>query len=183
MPGQIAPGSGLNCERISDLHQLSSEMRMTILNSHFNWQPFGCTYFRWKSICNLRVACWRPAMPDNHPRKTAALAQVMAALGNTTRLTLVSRLSMTEKFAGQSISELAEGTGLTRQAVTKHLEILAEAGLVKRLKPGRATLYELNTEPVRSAIEALTVVDKQWARTQARLKAYVKKFLEDHTNT
>ena len=107
------------------------------------------------------------------PNKTE-ITKILAALGNLTRLALVEQLSMAETFAGQSISELAESSGITRQAVTKHLEVLAEAGLVSRLKPGRATWYELKVEPLKAAIEALTSVANQHQRSQQRLKKFAR---------
>jgi DNA-binding transcriptional ArsR family regulator len=112
---------------------------------------------------------------------TEFVAKILAALGNSTRLALVKRLSTTETFGGQSISELAEETGLTRQATTKHLEVLADAGLLSRMKPGRATYYELKSEPVSRAIEALTAVVKQQVRSQQSLRLYREKFLGKDT--
>jgi DNA-binding transcriptional ArsR family regulator len=107
----------------------------------------------------------------------ASVAKILAALGNTTRLALVTRLSMAETFAGQSISELTETSGLTRQAITKHLEALADAGLVRRRKPGRATWYELEAEAVDRAIKTLTVISKQRARSRQKLKSYKEEIL------
>jgi DNA-binding transcriptional ArsR family regulator len=98
------------------------------------------------------------------------VAKIFAALGNSTRLTLVKRLATAETFGGQSISELAEDTGLTRQAITKHLEVLADAGIVSRMKPGRATYFELKSEPVSHAMGALAVLVKQRLRAEQELK-------------
>jgi len=100
------------------------------------------------------------------------VAKILAALGNSTRLMLVERLSKAETFAGLSISELSEESGLTRQAITKHLETLADAGLVRRFKHGRATWYELKDEPIKSAIAALTAVVKHRKRSQQSLKQF-----------
>lgn len=118
-------------------------------------------------------------MPGENPRgsETASLAMVLTALGHPTRLELVKRLAKAETFGGQSISELAEGTGLTRQATTKHLEALAEAGLVIRRKPGRATWYELKIEPLHAVMHTLAAVAKQRASRQREMKAYKEKIL------
>lgn len=110
--------------------------------------------------------------------ETAPVAKILAALGNTTRLALVKRLSVAETFGGQSISELAEGSGLSRQAITKHLEALAKAGLVTRWKPGRSTWYELNSAALDRASETLTAVSKQRSRSQQKLNSYKKRFLD-----
>lgn len=109
--------------------------------------------------------------------RNADLAKILAALGNDTRLALVKRLAVAETFGGQSITELAEGTGQTRQAVTKHLEALAAAGLASRLKLGKATWYEFNAEPLNTAIEALAAIVKQRVRSQMRLKAAKEKLM------
>jgi DNA-binding transcriptional ArsR family regulator len=108
---------------------------------------------------------------------TELVANILAALGSSTRLELVKRLSMAETFGGQSICELAAKTGLTRQAITKHLEVLGRAGLVSRKKPGRATWFELKSEPISRAIEALSAIAKQRARSQQRLKLYKERLL------
>jgi len=54
-------------------------------------------------------------------------APVFAALGDPTRLRLVSRLARGEPL---TISQLTEGERVTRQAISKHLEVLSSAGLV-----------------------------------------------------
>ena len=69
-------------------------------------------------------------------------SSLFAALGDPTRLALVRRLSV-EGFL--SVTELTEGTRISRQAVTKHLGVLARAGLVESARRGRAIL-EVQTE-------------------------------------
>jgi len=108
--------------------------------------------------------------------KSDSVAQILAALGNPTRFALVKRLSTAETFAGLSIVELTAASGLTRQAITKHLETLEEAGLVIRRKPGRATWYELKKEPIQSVIEALSAVANLRAESQRKLKAAERSF-------
>ena len=100
------------------------------------------------------------------------VARVLAALGNPTRLELVKRLSLAETFAGQSITELTEATGLSRQAITKHLDALAGAGLVTRRKPGRETWYELETEPLGAAVDLLAKIVEQRAQSLRELNSY-----------
>ncbi|MDL2355571.1 MAG: metalloregulator ArsR/SmtB family transcription factor, partial [Pseudomonadota bacterium] len=74
----------------------------------------------------------------------ASLAHVFAALGDPTRLKLVAVLCAGGAF---SISQLTDTTELSRQGVTKHLGVLAEAGLVRDDKAGRERLWQL--EPAR----------------------------------
>src|SRR5512147_1645646 len=86
-------------------------------------------------------------------------APVFAALGDRTRLMLVAKLS-----GGQprSISQLTSGTKLTRQAITKHLRVLQNAGLVHSIRAGRENLFEFNPRPIDNAKEYLEVVSAQW---------------------
>jgi DNA-binding transcriptional ArsR family regulator len=113
--------------------------------------------------------------------KSDPLAKALAALGHPARLVLVERLSTAETFAGLSITELTENSGLTRQAITKHLEALEEAGLVIRLKLGRATWYELNRKPIELAINSLAAIANQRARSEEKLKVAEKEFQQTLT--
>ncbi len=79
---------------------------------------------------------------ENSARKT--YAAVFAALGDTTRLSVLARLSQGEP---QSIARLTEGTRLSRQAVTKHLRVLARSGVVHSVRPGRGNLFALEPKP------------------------------------
>src|SRR5947209_8032237 len=74
-------------------------------------------------------------------------APIFAALGDRTRLGLITRLATND---GLSITELTADAGVTRQAVTRHLEVLEDAGLVRGHREGRERVWEL--EPVRLAI-------------------------------
>ena len=96
---------------------------------------------------------------------------VFAALGDETRLSLVSKLS---KGTPQSISELARGSPLTRQAITKHLRVLEGARLVGSVRVGRESLFELRPEPLREIQSYLERVSEQWDHALARLKSFVE---------
>lgn len=98
-------------------------------------------------------------------------APVFAALGEPTRLTLVAKLCT----AGpQSIARLCEGTGVTRQAITKHLETLADAGLVHATRSGRERIWELETKRLEKARRCLDQISDQWDGAIARLRAFVE---------
>ena len=99
-------------------------------------------------------------------------AAVFAALGDTTRLALVAKLIRGE---ARSISQLTEGSRLTRQAITKHLRMLERARIVHSVRAGRESLFELNPEPIGKAREYLDHVSEQWDQALARLKAFVEK--------
>jgi DNA-binding transcriptional ArsR family regulator len=110
------------------------------------------------------------------PRSGAAAAElrrgapIFAALGHETRLSLVARLC-----AGgpASIAHLTEGSGVTRQAVTKHLRILAGAGLVRGARQGRESSWELQPEKLDEARRSLDQISQQWSAALDRLSAYV----------
>ena len=96
---------------------------------------------------------------------------VFAALGDETRLSLVGKLS---KGKPQSISELARGSPLTRQAITKHLRVLEGARLVGSVRVGRESLFELRPEPLKEIQSYLERVSEQWDHALARLKSFVE---------
>ena len=81
-------------------------------------------------------------------RQTQAHAPVFAALGDETRLSLVAKLCGGKP---RSISQLTEGSRLTRQAITKHLRVLERAGIVHSLRTGRESLFEFDPEPIEAA--------------------------------
>ena len=98
-------------------------------------------------------------------------AVLFAALGDETRLSLVAKLS---GGAPCSISKLWVGTGLTRQAVTKHLRVLESAGVVRSVKVGRESQFALDPAPLVEMQEYLSQVSEQWDRALSRLKAFVE---------
>jgi DNA-binding transcriptional ArsR family regulator len=108
------------------------------------------------------------------PSAAAALrgrASLFAALGDETRLGLLARLTNGEP---QSISRLTSGTKLTRQAVTKHLRVLADAGVVRSTRVGRESQFALDPKPIADARTYLEHVSRQWDNALARLKALVE---------
>ncbi len=73
-----------------------------------------------------------------------------------------------------SISQLTAGTALTRQAVTKHLRVLEEAGIVRGVRSGRESMFEFNPAPIETLREYLAVVSEQWDQALARLKSFIE---------
>lgn len=100
-----------------------------------------------------------------------AHAVVFAALGDQTRLSLVVRLSDGEPH---SISQLTEGSRLTRQAITKHLRVLEGAGLVRCVRAGRESLFEFQPQPLEEMKRYLNQVSEQWDHALFRLKSFVE---------
>ena len=106
-------------------------------------------------------------------RRPAAPAPevLFAALGDATRLAMVARLSSGQPY---SISQLTEGSHLTRQAITKHLRVLARAGMVRCTQAGREMLYEFQPRPIVEMHAYLEQVSHQWDQALARLKVFVE---------
>jgi|SRR5579864_763034 len=102
-------------------------------------------------------------------RRTHAL--VFAALGDATRLLLVAKLCNGQPY---SISQLTEGSKLTRQAITKHLRVLESAGVVRSVRSGRESLFEFHPEPMDELRKYLDLVSEQWDQALSRLKAFVE---------
>jgi DNA-binding transcriptional ArsR family regulator len=96
---------------------------------------------------------------------------VFAALADATRLRLIGRLSADGPL---SITRLSDGTGVTRQAITRHLETLGEAGLVRNARRGRERVWELDRKRLERAQHYLDQVAAQWDAAADRLKAFVE---------
>ncbi len=99
-------------------------------------------------------------------------AATFAALGDETRLFLIARLSDGRPC---SIAQLTLGSDLTRQAITKHLRILENARLVRGVREGRESRFELDPQPLAEAREYLAGVSEQWDSALSRLKAFVER--------
>ena len=100
-----------------------------------------------------------------------AHAPVFAALGDETRLSLVAKLCRGQP---RSISQLTEGSKLTRQAITKHLRVLESVGVVHSVRSGRESLFEFDPEPMQEIKKYLDLVSEQWDQALSRLKSFVE---------
>ena len=98
-------------------------------------------------------------------------AAIFAALGESTRLGLLARLC---EESPSSISELAKGAPISRQAITRHLGVLEKAGVVRGEMAGRVRLFELNPEALLHAKSYLERVSTHWGEALARLQAHVE---------
>ena len=99
------------------------------------------------------------------------LSPVFAAMGDRTRLALLDRLGGAETL---SISELTHGTGVSRQAVTKHLRVLEVAGLVHNDRVGRESRFALQRERLSDMRFFLDEVSNRWDEALERLRARVE---------
>jgi len=98
-------------------------------------------------------------------------APIFAALGDETRLSLVAKLSGGRP---RSISQLTQGSNLTRQAITKHLRVLESAGIVHSMRWGRESRFEFDPQPIEGIKEYLDSVSQQWDQALSRLKSFVE---------
>ena len=103
--------------------------------------------------------------------KVTDAVPVFAALADPTRLRLIGRLA---KDGPLSITSLSESEPVTRQAITRHLETLGQAGLVRDTRLGRERVFELDLRRLEKARQYLDVISAQWDDAAARLKAFVE---------
>lgn len=98
-------------------------------------------------------------------------AVLFAALGDGTRLRLVGRLA---EEGPASATELSEEAEVTRQAISKHLEVLARAGLVRDRREGRERIWELEPAGLDAARTWLDRIAAQWDDALEGLKRFVE---------
>lgn len=111
-----------------------------------------------------------PTRASSHPA-SARTAGTFAALGDRTRLSLLSRLSRDGPW---SISQLTHGSHLTRQAITKHLRVLERARIVRSVRSGRHSLFELDPKPVHQLRDYLDRISAEWDQALTRLRSFVE---------
>lgn len=98
-------------------------------------------------------------------------ASVFAALGDETRLALVAKLAGGQPY---SISQLARGSKLTRQAIRKHLDVLEAAGMVQGVRAGRENRFAFRPRPTKEIRQYLDFVSEQWDQALYRLKSLLE---------
>ena len=103
--------------------------------------------------------------------KLADAVPVCAALGDQTRLRIIARLC---EGGPLSIARLTEGARISRQAVTKHLHALAEAGVVRSERAGRERIWELQTRRLAQVRRYLDQISQQWDEALGRLRTLVE---------
>ena len=98
---------------------------------------------------------------------------IFAALGDDTRLSLIDKLF--NSHGPQSISQLAAGSTLTRQAITKHLHVLEGVGVLHHARVGRERLFAVKLEPFQELQAYLDRVSGQWEDALVRLQFHVER--------
>ncbi|WP_322048876.1 metalloregulator ArsR/SmtB family transcription factor [Paraburkholderia sp. J67] len=100
-----------------------------------------------------------------------ALNRTFAALADPTRRALLAHLAQHERL---SVSTLAQPFAMSLPAVMKHLDVLAEAGLVTREKTGRTVACRLAAGPMENAMQWLAHYERFWSAALDRLAAFVE---------
>jgi DNA-binding transcriptional ArsR family regulator len=98
-------------------------------------------------------------------------APLFAALGDPTRLALLGRLSA---HGPESIVQLCASSAVSRQAITKHLEVLSRAGLVRGSRRGREHIWQLEPKRLADARAHLDRISRQWDDALERLRSFVE---------
>jgi DNA-binding transcriptional ArsR family regulator len=98
-------------------------------------------------------------------------APVFAALGDPVRLAMIARLCMVGPLP---TILLKQGTSVSRQAVTKHLRMLEDAGLVQSQRVGRDRLWQIETRQLTEVRKSLDQISAQWDATVERLRRFVE---------
>jgi DNA-binding transcriptional ArsR family regulator len=101
----------------------------------------------------------------------ARLDRTFAALVDPTRRAILARL---EREDAATVSELARPFAIKLPAVMKHLDVLDEAGLIRRAKSGRTVTVRLRPEPMREAADWLRRYERFWSTSLDRLAAYAE---------
>lgn len=105
-------------------------------------------------------------------RALSSAAPLFAALGDETRLEIVDRLC---SQGPQSITRLTDGTRVTRQAISKHLQALAAAGVISSRREGRERIWQIQTKRLNEARRQLDRISAHWDDALERLRAAVER--------
>jgi DNA-binding transcriptional ArsR family regulator len=101
------------------------------------------------------------------PSRDDSAGPVFAALGDPTRRSVLGELA---RRSSATATELAGPLDVSRQAVVKHLQHLAEAGLVERERAGREVRFHVRAEPLGDAVAWIATVGGRWDRRLDRLR-------------
>jgi DNA-binding transcriptional ArsR family regulator len=102
---------------------------------------------------------------------SAVGAPLFDALGDPTRLRIIVRLC---EVGPSSTAQVTSVVPVTRQAASKHLGLLQNAGLVTSSRRGRERVWTVRTEPLAEASDNLTQLSRRWDAAVDRLRAYVE---------
>lgn len=104
--------------------------------------------------------------------QAAGLDRTFAALADPTRRALLARLDAEESV---TVSELARPFPVSLPAIMKHLDVLTDAGLIRRTKTGRSVACRLTPAPMEQAMNWLAHYERYWTEQLDRLAAFLEK--------
>ena len=99
------------------------------------------------------------------------MTPLFAALGDPVRLAMVDRLC---RDGPLPTIRFKQDTPVSRQAVTKHLRMLEDAGLVQSQRVGRDRLWQIEKRQLTEVRRYLDQIAAQWDATLERLRRFVE---------
>src|SRR5262249_13548386 len=105
-----------------------------------------------------------------HAARARAAAPLFAALGDETRLQMLMRLAAS---GPESIAQMSAKSQVSRQAITKHLEVLEDAGFVVGERRGRERIWRIQPRRFEDVHAHLERISTQWDEALERLRAFV----------
>ena len=125
-----------------------------------------------------------PSQQSGAASQVRDAAPLFAALGDETRFRLLVRLASSgpgsiARLSGRFNERLATNQQVSRQAITKHLEVLSDAGLVTSARRGRERIWQIEPDRLAEARRYLDLISRQWDDALDRLKRFVEAPDED----
>lgn len=105
-----------------------------------------------------------------------ASADIFQAIADPTRRAILDRLRQGE----QPVKQLAEPFEMSLPAISQHLQILSNAGLVSQQRSGRQRLYRLNPVPLQQVLEWVAHYEPFWQQKLDALGAYLEETSEEN---
>lgn len=96
---------------------------------------------------------------------------MFAALGDVNRLRLIARLC---EEGPMSVTRLTAGSTVTRQAISKHLRVMSNAGLARNARHGRESVWQLDQRRFDRARRYLDLISARWDHALQRLRKFVE---------
>ena len=104
-------------------------------------------------------------MSSTHPLDT-----VLAAVADPTRRAIIDRLARQPT----RVTDLAEPLPMSLAAVSKHVQVLERAGLVRRTREGREYVLALDARPLREVARWASRYERYWTERLDRLEVFFK---------
>ena len=103
------------------------------------------------------------------------LSQTFSALADPTRRAILAKLALSEAKGGATVGELAEPFDMSLPAVSRHLKVLTEAGLIERSTEAQWRRCALRGEGLRAASDWIEFYRRFWEQQFDRLDAFLKR--------